>query len=127
MYKKIKEILLYLKYGYKANSKSYIRYLRKKGIKIGEGTTFYSPNTIMVDIQRPWMIEIGKNVHITAGVLILQHGYDWAVLQKKYGEFLGSSGKIIIGDNVFIGTKTTILKRCTYRKQYYNWSKFISK
>lgn len=50
------------------------------------------------------------------GVSILQHGYDWAILQKKYGEVLGSSGKVIIGDNVFIGTKTTILKRSTYRK-----------
>ena len=56
------------------------------------------------------MIEIGNDVHITAGVKILQHGYDWAVIQKKYGEVLGSCGKVKIGNNVFIGTNCTILK-----------------
>lgn len=110
---KIKTFLLYLKYNYKATSKSYVYYLRKKGIKIGENTNFYSPWTISVDIQRPWMIEIGDNVHITSGCNILQHGYDWAVIHKLYGEVLGSSGKVRIGNNVFIGTKTTILKGVT--------------
>lgn len=71
---------------------------------------FYSPWTIHIDTQRPWMIEIGNNVHITAGVKILQHGYDWAVIQKKYGEVCGSCGKVKIGNNVFIGTNATILK-----------------
>ena len=111
--KALKEILLFLKYGYKFNSDSYKKYLMKKGIKIGENTYFYSPWTINIDTQRPWMVEIGDNVHITAGVIVLQHGYDWAVLQKKYGEVTGSSGKVKIGNNVFIGTKTTILKGVT--------------
>lgn len=106
----LKKMFFYIKYGYKATSKSYIKYLTKKGIKIGKGTRFYSAHTNIIDIQRPWMIEIGENVHITAGVSILQHGYDWAVMQKKYGEVLGSSGKVIIGNNVFIGVKSTILK-----------------
>lgn len=106
----LKNILLHIKYGYKANSESYIKFLRKKGIQIGSNTKFYSPNTIQIDTQRPWMIEIGENVHITAGCSILQHGYDWAVLQRKYGEVLGSSGKVVIGNNVFIGQKSTILK-----------------
>ena len=59
------------------------------------------------------MIEIGDNVHITSGCNILQHGYDWAVIQKLYGDVLGSSGKVKIGNNVFIGVKTTILKGVT--------------
>ena len=113
MKEKIKNIFLYIKYQYKATSKSYTKYLRKKGIKIGENTHFYSPWTISVDIQRPWLIEIGDNVHITAGCTILQHGYDWAVLQKLYGDILGSCGKVKIGNNVFIGVKTTILKGVT--------------
>lgn len=113
MKNKIKNILLYIKYQHKATSKSYVNYLRKKGIKIGKDTNFYSPWTIFVDIQRPWMIEIGDNVHITSGCNILQHGYDWAVTKKLYGEVLGSSGKVKIGNNVFIGVKTTILKGVT--------------
>lgn len=111
--KVLKEFLLFLKYGHKFNSDSYKRHLIKKGIKVGENTHFYSPWSINIDTQRPWMIEIGGNVHITEGVTVLQHGYDWAVLQKKYGEVIGSSGKVRIGNNVFIGTKTTILKGVT--------------
>lgn len=99
-----------LLYGYKSNEKSYLAYLRKKGIRVGKHTHFYSPWTIKIDIQRPWMIEIGDNVHITADCSILQHGYDWAVLQKLYGEVLGSCGKIRIGNNVFIGQRSLILK-----------------
>lgn len=113
MKNKIKTIFLYIKYQHKATSKSYTKYLSRKGIKIGENTHFYSPWTISVDIQRPWLIEIGDNVHITAGCTILQHGYDWSVLQKLYGNILGSSGKVKIGNNVFIGVKTTILKGVT--------------
>ena len=109
----IKDIILCIKYGYKGSSKRYSKYLKKKGIKIGDNVRFYSPWTIYVDIQRPWMIEIGNNVHITSGCRILQHGYDWCVLQHKYGEVLGSCGKVKIGNNVFIGVETTILKGVT--------------
>ena len=107
--KKVKDLVLYFKYGFKSTSKRYYNYLNKKGIKLGENVKFYSPWTIFIDIQRPWMIEIGNNVHITSGVRILQHGYDWCVLQKKYGDVLGSSGKVKIGNNVFIGVNSTIL------------------
>lgn len=110
---KIKAFIIYLKYGHKANNQIYLKYLRKKGIKIGNNVNFYSPWTSTIDIQRPWMIEIGNDVHITSGCRILQHGYDWAVLQKKYGEVLGSCGKVKIGNNVFIGVETTILKGVT--------------
>lgn len=112
----IKNLLLVMKYQYKATSNLYYKHLKKCGIKLGQDVNFYSPWTIIVDTQRPWMIEIGNHVHITAGTSILQHGYDGAVLQKKYGDVIGSSGKVIIGNNVFIGTKTTILKRGSYRR-----------
>lgn len=113
MKKKMKEILLFLKYGYKGTSDLYKKFLIKKGIKVGKETFFNSPWTIQIDTQRPWMIDIGDNVCITAGVTILQHGYDWCVIQKKYGDVLGSSGKVKIGNNVFIGVNTTILKGVT--------------
>ncbi len=56
------------------------------------------------------MIKIGDDVQITAGVTILTHGYDWSVLKGVYGEILGSSGVVDIGNNVFIGMHSTILK-----------------
>lgn len=46
-----------------------------------------------IDTQRLWMIKIGNNVCFASGVTILQHGYDWCILQKKYGQVLGSCGK----------------------------------
>jgi acetyltransferase-like isoleucine patch superfamily enzyme len=90
------------------NPKLYLTFLRRRGIAIGEGTTVYG--RVDVDLTRPCLIQIGRNCVITAGVRLLTHGYDWAVLREKYGELLASSGKIIIDDNVFIGTASIILK-----------------
>lgn len=106
----IKKILRKMIFQEKADSESYIKYLRQKGIKIGERTKFFAPNMTHIDETRPWLVEIGDDVQITAGVTILTHGYDWAVLKKVYGEILGSSGGGKIGNNVFIGMHTTILK-----------------
>lgn len=77
---------------------------------IGERTTIFDPKSTIIDETRPWMIKIGKDVQITAGVTILTHGYDWSVLKGVYGEVLGSAGQVEIGNNVFIGMHTTILK-----------------
>lgn len=97
----------------KSSSSSYINYLKKIGCQIGNDVSIYSPFSVTIDETRPWLIEIGNHVKITRGVTILTHGYDWSVLKSKYGEILGSSGKVKIGDNVFIGTNTTILKGVT--------------
>jgi len=91
------------------SSKLHINYLRQKGIIIGEGTKFFGDN-IFIDTFRPCQVEIGKNCIFTAGVLLLTHDYSWAVLREKYGEMLGSSGKVVLEDNVFIGTRSIILK-----------------
>lgn len=80
---------------------------------MGGGTVIFAPTKTLIDITRPWLIEIGENVQITDGVTILTHGYDWSVLKGLYGEVLGSAGKVKIGNNVFIGMKTTILKGVT--------------
>lgn len=47
------------------------RILRYEGFEIGEGTIFYSPQTIVIDRQRPWMLKIGKYCKITLGCTIL--------------------------------------------------------
>ena len=109
----IKSLFLKLVYGEKADPDSYVRYLRKKGVRIGERSVIYEPRHTKIDETRPWLIEIGNDVKITRGVVILTHGYDWSVLKVKYGEVLGSAGKVTIGDNVFIGMNTVILKGVT--------------
>lgn len=106
----INQIYRLLFYGYKRNSSSFIKHLRKKGISIGEGTTFFSPESIFIDTQYPCLIKIGNNVKITAGVRMLTHDFSWSVLKRNYGYVLGSSGKIHIGDGTFVGNDVILLK-----------------
>ena len=109
----IREILKKLVFKEKASSASYIEFLRAKGAKIGERVEIYEPRLTLIDSTRPWLISIGNDVKITRGVTILTHGYDWSVLQGVYGDVLGSSGGVEIGNNVFIGMHSTILKNTT--------------
>lgn len=106
----LKDVIRKFAYGPKTDSSSYVAYLRSLGMVIGENTTIYVPTKCQIDTTRPWMIEIGRNVSITEGVTILTHGYDWSVFKGKYGDVLGSAGHVRIGDNVFIGMNSTILK-----------------
>lgn len=96
------------------STSAYLAHLRKTGMRIGEGTEVFARTTdILIDTTRPWLIEIGRNVQLTAGVKILTHGYDWAVLKAKYGDIYGSAGKVTIGDDCFIGMNALILKGTT--------------
>ena len=109
----IKKIIKRLIYKEKADVDTYINYLRSKGMKIGKNLLIPDVHTIVIDETRPWLIEIGDDVAIAAGVTILTHGYDLTVLRKFYGELYGSSGKVVIGNNVFIGINSTILNGVT--------------
>lgn len=100
----------------KNDSKSYIDYLRKKGVTIGNDCIIYSPTKTFIDIQYPWMITIGNHVKITEGVKILTHDYSWSVLKRfsfhenPAGAIFGASGEVVIGNNVFIGMNSIILR-----------------
>lgn len=97
----------------KSSGDAYIEYLRRKGVRIGENLYLPDVRNICIDETRPWLIEIGDNVTLTRGVTLLTHGYDLSVIMNKTGKLLGSSGKVKIGNNVFIGVNTTILKGVT--------------
>lgn len=92
------------------SSNSYINWLRKKGLKIGEGTLAISPRKITIDITRPELIDIGENVLLHNGTTILTHDYASRSFVNKYSEFLPSHGRIKIGNNVWLGENVTILK-----------------
>ena len=107
----IKRLILRERY----SSETYINYLRKKGVIIGDDCSIYAPNKTLIDVQYPWMIKIGSHVRITEGVKILTHDYSWSVLKmidasNLRGAILGASGKIEIGDNVFIGMNSIITR-----------------
>lgn len=109
MFNKLKEVYKKLLFGYRSSSKSYIKYLRKKGVTIGKNVTFYEPNTSYIDVQKPWLVKIGNNVEIPRGVVILTHDYAWSVIKQIDGRIIGNRGKVEIGNNVFIGMNTVIL------------------
>ena len=114
----IKYIMKKFLYQVRATSSSYIQYLRKKGVQIGEDCIIYSPRNCFIDTQYPWMITIGNHVRLTHGVIILTHDFSWSVLKKLPtklqgnvpGAIFGSSGNVNIGNNVFIGMNTIITK-----------------
>lgn len=78
------------------------KYLISKGMKIGKNTEIYSWTGI--DASLPWLIEIGDNVTISSNVTILTH--DASPCKAGCGTKVG---KIKIGNNVFIGTRTIVL------------------
>lgn len=106
---KFKQCIRKIIYGHKADSESYLNYYRQRGASIGTGCVVFEPLDTMIDVSRPYLLDIGENVQILKGVTILTHGYDWAVLKGKYGEVLGNARPVKIGNNVFIGRNATIL------------------
>ena len=113
MKKILKNMWIKLLYREKASSESYIQYLKRKGITIGENVTFHGPRTTIVDVTQPSLIKIGDNVEITSNVTILCHDYAWSVFKQLYGEIIGSNKKVVIGNNVFIGMNSIILSGVT--------------
>ncbi len=97
-------------HGCRADSGAFLKYLKSEGISIGEGTIIYDPMNTVIDVQNPKLLKIGKNVRITTGVTILTHDFSWSVVAGVYGECIGGVAPVTIGDNVFIGVKSTILR-----------------
>lgn len=86
----IRKMIGKLIYGCKADSDSYIAYLRKKGYSIGNGCKIYAPMKTTID-EPPFMLEIGDEVRITEGVTILCHDasvYTLDIAQKRGGGVL---------------------------------------
>ena len=96
----VKEVLKKITYGKRYSSETYIDYLRKIGVKIGEDCTIYVPSKTLIDEQYPWMITIGNHVRITEGCKLLTHDYSWSVLklykgiEEDCGGIYGASGQI---------------------------------
>jgi maltose O-acetyltransferase len=105
----IKRFLL----GNKYNSDTYIKHLKHCGIEIGKGTRIFDPGTTLLDTQNPHMLTIGDNVRITKGVIILTHDYSWSVLATCGGTVYGGISKTTIGNNVFIGMNSIVLRGST--------------
>lgn len=106
----LKELVRHAIFRERASSEAYCRFLRKRGVRIGEGTFFFAPKTTTVDMTRPYMLSIGRNVMVAAGVTILSHDYGWSVVKGVQGDVYGSCDETLIDDNVFLGVNSVILK-----------------
>ena len=109
----IKKIVKAILLREKRSSEAYINYLRRLGVKIGDGCIIYDSTNIKIDTQAPFMLEIGKYVRMTSGVQILTHDYSLSVLSAVCGDVVGSVEKTVLGNNIFIGRNAIILKGVT--------------
>lgn len=97
---------------FRRSSASFIRYLRKKGVEIGSGTVIRQ-RTCRIDLTRPSLITIGNNVLINDNFTLLTHDFVSGVFKNSGRQFLNSSGKVTIGNNVRFGQNVMILKNVT--------------
>lgn len=110
----INRIVAKLRYFYvRRSSTSYIEYLRKKGIEIGEGTYIQDPLHTEIDETRPSLITIGKNCFFNSFVEFISHDWVTHVFLRTNRDFVNSSGRITIGNNVAFGRHVMVLKGVT--------------
>lgn len=92
------------------NSELYKRILQLRGVTIGSNVLFRQPKYTEIDVTRPYLINIGENVDINKGFTLLTHDFGTFVFKNLYKDFVNSSGKVEIGNNVVIGQNVTLLK-----------------
>jgi len=87
-----------------------VNYLRWLGVRIGEQCSIMNR---INDFSEPWLVEIGNNVTLASGVLLITHDGASRVVRrnivganKKFGNKFGT---IRILDNCFIGVSAIIL------------------
>ena len=98
---------------YGRSNSSYIKYLRKNGVEVGENVLFRDRFTTLIDISRPALVSIGNNVDINRHFQILTHDWGCYVIRAKYHDFVNSEGGVRIGNNIYFGTNVIILKGVT--------------
>lgn len=101
------------KYAIFKGGETYLNYLRKQGIKIGKRCTVGPARTMAIDASRPYMVEIGDDVRLNYGLTIMTHDIATLVFKNRFGDFIPSSGKVKIGNNVYFGRNCTVLKGVT--------------
>lgn len=89
-----------------------LRYLKKRGLIIGSGCEILNGYDFG---SEPYLIEIGDNVRITAGVKITTHDGGMWVLRNLYPEFKSADkfGRVKIGSNCHIGMNSMIMPGVT--------------
>lgn len=82
-------------------------------MKIGNNVNFRYPAHTIVDLTRPELVELGSNLDINDNFSIMTHDFGTYVFRNLYDDFIPSSGKVMIGSNIYFGRNVTILKGVT--------------
>ncbi|WP_309367378.1 acyltransferase [Sphingobacterium sp.] len=83
------------------------KFARKSGVTIGKNCWIATRNFG----SEPYLITIGDHVQITDGVKFFTHGGAW-IFRDRYPT-LDTFGKIVIGNNVYIGNNVLIMPGVT--------------
>lgn len=102
--------LAYMRSMYSSNN--YIKYLRSKGVIIGEGTHIRQ-RSCFIDLSRPSLVKIGSKVLINENFTLLTHDFVSGVFINNGRNFVNSSGRVTIGNNVRFGHNVMVLKGVT--------------
>ena len=97
---------------YRSSVERYCNYLRNKGIRIGCGTIL-RPKTTHIDLTRPSLVSIGENCSLNENFTLLTHDWVTGVFIRANMDFLPSSGRVTIGNNVRFGQHCMVLKGVT--------------
>lgn len=92
------------------SNEEYVNYLRKHGVKVGKNVFFRHPSHTAIDFTRPCLVEIGDNLDINDNFTIVTHDFGSFVFRNYYKDFVSSSGKVKIGNNIVFGRGVTVLK-----------------
>jgi acetyltransferase-like isoleucine patch superfamily enzyme len=103
-----KKILLTLSQSVLIRGKIRIKAVELAGVNFIDTKSVFIGENVVFDNLYPEMITIGKRVRITDGVKILSH-----FLDTTKPPYFFYKGKVSIGDNVFIGTNSLIISKCT--------------
>lgn len=95
------------------SAKNYVRYLRAIGVHIGENLKIIDLKTVHIDPRRPTLVTIGDNVSLNRHFSLFTHDFVTGVFLHKCHDFINSSGRVTIGNNVRFGTNCTVLKGVT--------------
>jgi acetyltransferase-like isoleucine patch superfamily enzyme len=117
MKKRIKQIIRKIRY--RINPGNAVKLAREIGVRFtaepGKEKCRLLVEPLAAFGSEPYLITIGQNVEITAGVVFITHdGAAWTLrnFDEKYSK-LDVFGPIKIGDNVFIGNNAIILPGVT--------------
>ena len=86
-----------------------VKSLQRQGVDIADDAIIVGQN-ISIDLTRPSLIHIGSRTLLHNGFKLRTHDFATRVFMAKYDEFVPSSGRVWIGDNVWFGENVTVLK-----------------